>query len=127
MTRVRLQSRSHHTRFGLAARLLVLGLLLALGLTLAGGVPSAEAAMSSAAPCDHAAMGLSGKHGQRGKAPEGGHHGDLCCLFHCVPIAPFALVGAPPVARTSEALPLTLSVLAQGVTPTVRTPPPRAV
>jgi hypothetical protein len=128
MMQSRIRGRSHRFGHGLLARLLRLGLVLALGLTLGVGVPSAEAAVHE--PCaamNHAPIAhAKTEKGGEAPSPSDAAHGDLCCLFHCVPVAPLPLAGAPRRATGSVALPLNLSVLAQGVTPPVGTPPPRA-
>lgn len=96
--------------------LIVLVFLLA-----AAGFPvGGHAQAHSAKPCAEASM-VSDHHGTVHDAALDG----ACCLFHCVPVVPFALLSAPGPLLRSDRLPLVLQIASHGVTPRVLAPPPR--
>ncbi|KTQ97747.1 hypothetical protein NS226_03615 [Aureimonas ureilytica] len=96
-------------------------MVLAFLLAAAGFPTGGHAQIHSAKPCAEATM-LSDHHG----TPPGGAMNGPCCLFHCVPVAPFALLSAARPLMRSARMPLVLQIAPHGVTPPVLAPPPRA-
>jgi len=102
-------------RGGVRLLIVLVFLLAAAGFPMGG-----QAQAHSAKPCAEASM-ISDHHGTaHGAALDGS-----CCLFHCVPVVPFALLSAPGPLLRSDRLPLVLQIASHGVTPPVLAPPPR--